>query len=244
MGEEKPQEPGLRLSMLVQPTWAARPVETRQPSEPRPPFSPPRDMPGTSKRFRSGAVPASERVAANAIDLIVTAPLIASFIAISLPLTNFLVPQGPPESDAAGYARFGLFLILIWFSLPFTPMVYTCAAYGIFGNTFGKWVRGLGVLGPDSVRTSRTRLLLRSAPKWGLFLSLVVAWCGLSQIIFAVFEPAPGTATDKVFTGLFPLPWLVLLFVSALDMLLPAARSDRRSLTDMLTGTVIIWRKG
>jgi hypothetical protein len=240
MGEEKPQEPGLKLSMLVQPTLAARAVETRQLAQARQQPDLLKVTSSPTGNIRIGAAPALDRLAANLIDLYIVIPLAIAFTASSIPLSGLLI-SGPP-TDISPLP--GLIIWFAWLSVPFASMVYVCAAYGIFGNTLGKRIRGLAVSGPGPARAGRLRLLLRAVPKWGVFLALSGIWFGLVKIVFIVFGSASLTGIDGLLAALeLLLPGGVLFLVSGSDLVLPSVRSDRRSLTDMLTGTRVIWRK-
>jgi hypothetical protein len=182
-------------------------------------------------------VPASERLAADLIDLFVTLPIAAALL-FGTPYLVLLNDE-PPDSHGNAYAAVGIFFLMIPLCVPLAALIYTGLAYLIMRNTPGKHLKSLAVQREGRGRASRKRLVSRCLFKWGLFVGFYlsgfavgVAALDLSGTAFASWVLMLSLAT----------PCLALIGVVITDRLFPLTRPDGRSLTDIVTGTEVKWR--
>jgi hypothetical protein len=184
-------------------------------------------------------VPASERFAADLIDLLIALPIAAALL-FGLPRL-ILLDDAPPGSDENAYAAAGAFMLMIPLCVPLAAMIYTGLAYLIMRNTSGKHLKSLTLQREGGGPASRRRIALRCLFKWGLFTGII--WSGLIVEAMLVVFGVEGT----VLSGLASLSsiviaFLVLIGILIADRLLPLTRPDARSLTDIVTGTEVKWR--
>lgn len=232
--EEKPRETGLKLSMLMQP--AGRNVmRGREPAGPERPYG----LTVVSEPLFPARVPLSVRFSADVIDLLIILPF-ATALLFGLPMLLALNDE-PPGSDGNAYAAIGLFMILIPVVVPLTALIYTGLAYRFTGNTLGKRARSLTVLREGGGPATRARVLSRSLFKWGVFVCIYFLWLAIGVILAALDQSVTYLSAWVTVLGLV-IPSLALISVLILDRLFPLTRLDEKSLTDIVTGTEVVWR--
>ena len=241
-----PKSDGLNLSMITQPV--NKPFARERSSEAilagqTPPQARANRYSGVAAFF---AVKGSLRLARLYSDLVDA--VIAALVSIGLLVAVFAWGAsviGDSESSRYDELAFILIFTALILGVPMAALLYTCLVYLVTGTTAGKRLLGLRVEMNSGAHPSRFKLTSRSLFKWGPYTALgtIGVATALTMLVrsdgdLSMFETFT-IVTVNVIGYALTLTLLVYIF---LDQMLPWARSDCRSLTDMLTKTKVVFK--